>query len=49
MEGQNCCDRYVCVWEVILEWFVGGDIETRYLSFLKKENKCMPQGRMEGV
>ena len=49
MEGQNCWERYSCIWKVILEWFVAGEIETRYLSFLAKESKCMPQGGMEGV
>ena len=28
---------------------VTGDIETRYLSFLVRESKCIPQGGMEGV
>ena len=49
MEGQNCWERYGCIWKVILEWFIAGDIETRYLSFLVRESKCMPQGGTEGV
>ena len=49
MEGQTCWDMYSCIWKLILEWFVAGEIETRYPSFLAKESKCMPQGGMEGV
>ena len=49
MEGENCWDRYVCMRKVILEWFVAGEIDTRYLSFLAKESKCMPWSWMEGV
>ena len=49
MEGQNCWDRYSCIWKVILEWFVAGEIETMYLSFLVKETEWMPWGGMEGV
>ena len=49
MEGQDCWDRYGCIWKVILEWFVAGEIETRYLSFLARESKRMSQGGMEGV
>ena len=49
MEGQNCWERYGCIWKVILEWFVAGEIETKYLSFLVRETKCMSQDGMEGV
>ena len=47
MEGRNCWDRYICIWNVVLEWFVMGEIETRNLSFLEKESKCISQGGME--
>ena len=32
-----------------MEWFVTGDIETRYLSFLARESECIPWGGMEGM
>ena len=49
MEDENCWDRYSCIWKVILEWFVAGEIETRYLLFLVKESEGIPKGGMEGV
>ena len=36
MEGKNCWDRYTCIWKVILEVLVAGEIETRSLSFLAR-------------
>ena len=38
-----------CIWKVDLKWFVTGDIETRCLSFLVRESKCIPWGGVDGV
>ena len=46
MEGQNCWDRYICVWKVVFKWLIIGVIETRYMSFLVKERKSIPKGGM---
>ena len=48
-EGQNCWDSYVCIWKVGLECLIIGVIQTRYLSFLARESKCMPWDGIGGV
>ena len=49
MEDQNYLDRCICVWKMVLEWLITGALEIRYLSFLVRESKCIPQSGMEGV